>query len=83
MKIFSFFNGWSFSRYLRLLIGTLIAIYGINSGQYLLLFVSAWFVIFALLNVSYCGTGGCSTSPKEEPHEDKNEDVLVNFEEIN
>lgn len=83
MKIFNFFKGWSFNRYLRLLIGSLIAIYGIDSGQYLLLFVSAWFITFALLNVSCCGTNGCSTGTKEQPNVDKNEDALVNFEEIN
>jgi hypothetical protein len=83
MKIFSFFKGWSFSRYFRLLIGSLIAIYGVDSGQYLLLFVSAWFIIFALLNVSCCGGNNCSTSAKEQSNVDKNEDVLVNFEEIN
>ncbi|MDR3706323.1 MAG: hypothetical protein P4L28_10490 [Paludibacteraceae bacterium] len=83
MKIFSFFRGWSFSRYFRLFIGSLIAIYGVDSSQYILLFVSAWFIIFALLNVSCCGTNGCSTSTREQPSVDKNEDVLVNFEEIN
>jgi len=55
-------RNWDFSRIIRLIAGIGISIYAINSKEYSFLFLGGFFLLQAVLNMSCCGAGGCSSN---------------------
>ncbi len=82
MTVIQFFKGWSFERYFRLVLAILVGVYAVSSKEYVLFIVTGWLGVLALLNVSCCGTAGCSSPPKASKTVKKNESIDVNYEEI-
>lgn len=65
----SLLKGWDAARIIRLVAGVGIAVYAITSKDYLFLWLAGLFLFQAVLNISCCGAGGCSTSkpPQSKP----------------
>ena len=55
-------KNWDVARIIRLVAGVGIGIYAIVSKDYMFLLLAGLFLFQALLNISCCGAGGCSTS---------------------
>lgn len=57
----SILKQWDFLRVIRLAAGVGLGIYAIVSKEYPFLFLSAFFLVQAILNISCCGSNGCSS----------------------
>lgn len=55
-------KGWDAARIIRLIAGVGIAVYAITSKDYMFLWLAGLFLFQAVMNISCCGAGGCSTS---------------------
>jgi hypothetical protein len=60
------FTNWTFFRVLRLIIGIGIVVQAFISKDTLLGLAGLFFSSMAIFNMGCCGTGGCSTSPKQK-----------------
>ena len=70
------FTGWSFMRWLRLLIGIFFTIQGIQSSDALMGVVGIFFLFTAATNTGCCGAGGCSIREQHETPGKRKETVL-------
>lgn len=61
-------KSWDATRIIRLVAGVGIAVYAITSKDYMFLWLTGLFLFQAVLNISCCGAGECSTndSPKSQ-----------------
>ena len=57
-------KNWDFARIVRLLLGVLITIYSISSKDYIFLVLGGLLLFQAIMNISCCGSAGCSTDTK-------------------
>jgi hypothetical protein len=57
-------SGWHFTRILYLLIGLASLVYGIYMGDSTAYAIAGLFLVQAILNISFCGAGGCGTSSR-------------------
>jgi len=73
------FTGWDLMRSLRLVMGIIIAMQAVQSGDVMLGFLSVFFLFQAVTNTGCCGSNGCSV-PLNKSSVDKNEDV--DYEEV-
>jgi len=55
-------KNWDFSRVMRLIAGVGISVYAFTSKEYSFLFLAGFFLLQAILNISCCGAGGCSSN---------------------
>ncbi len=55
-------KNWDFSRVMRLIAGVGISTYAFTAKEYSFLFLAGFFLLQAILNISCCGAGGCSSS---------------------
>lgn len=55
-------KSWDACRIIRLMAGVGVGIYAVVSEDYMFLMLAGLFLFQALLNISCCGAGGCSTS---------------------
>ena len=60
------FKDWNIARVIRLLAGVGLSIYAFTSKEYSFLFLAGFFLLQAVLNMSCCGAGGCSSSNEKE-----------------
>lgn len=60
----SLLKGWDVARIIRLVAGIGIAVYAITSKDYMFLLLAGLFLFQAVLNISCCGAGGCTTNDK-------------------
>lgn len=72
-------TGWHPMRWLRLIIGTLIAIQAIQMHDPLAGLISAFFLYQAVFNAGCCGTSACAVSKSDSNSSNIEE---VEFEEI-
>jgi hypothetical protein len=82
MKLILFFKGWAFERYFRLALAILAGIYALSTKEYSLLIITVWLGALAILNISCCGTGGCSTASPKNHQEMDEKTIQVTYEEI-
>lgn len=69
-------TGWSVNRLVQLILGVACLASGIYYKDSIYYFVSVIFLLQALLNISFCGAGGCGV-PRQRSHDRK----VVEFEE--
>lgn len=73
---------WNFMRVLRLVLGVIIVIQGMQHGEWLFVVLGAMFSILALLNMSTCGVNNaCAPRSKKFNAEDYSQDA-IEYEEI-
>lgn len=82
MKLIFFFNGWSFERYFRLGLAVLAGIYALSTKEYSLVIITVWLGALAILNISCCGAGGCSSTPPKRQQKIDEKNIQVKYEEI-
>lgn len=58
----SLFKNWGAARVIRLIIGLGLVCFSFIQHEYLFLIVAAMLLLQAVLNVSCCGVGGCSSA---------------------
>lgn len=57
---------WDIIRIIRLIGGVSIAVYAVISKDYIFLLLAGLFLIQAILNISCCGSSGCSTNNEKK-----------------
>lgn len=73
-----YLKNWNFMRVLRLTVGIFIIIMGIQTRDWLFVFLGAAFSIMPLFNVGCCSVNGCATPPsRRNTHSEE-----ITFEEI-
>ena len=68
------FTGWDFMRWLRLVMGLIVAYQAFELQNGLLGILAGLFIFQALANAACCGGGACNTAPRKQ-HSDKTDDV--------
>ena len=56
------FCGWNMPRIIRLVLGIALCIFGTTSKENIITLFGALLIFQGILNLSCCGTGGCSLS---------------------
>lgn len=72
-------TGWHFMRFLRLGMGTLMAVQFFQTSDKLVGLIGALLLYQALFNKGCCGANGCATSPKSTTNNNIED---INFEEV-
>lgn len=73
------FTGWNFMRWLRLGLGSFIAVQAIQTSDPFAGFLAAFFLFQAVTNTGCCGAGGCAV-PVSKADASKVKNVV--FEEV-
>lgn len=60
MTTASFFSGWHLVRWLRLVVGTILAVQAVSLQDGFAGIVAAFFLVQAITNTGCCGSEGCS-----------------------
>jgi len=55
-------KNWDFARIIKLIAGIGISLYAITEKEYSFMFLAGFLFLQAILNISCCGAGGCSSS---------------------
>lgn len=73
---------WNFMRFLRLVLGVIIVVQGVQHGEWLFVVLGAMFSILALLNLSTCGiNNSCASKYNKFKTEDFNKES-IDYEEV-
>ncbi|HQN55894.1 MAG TPA: hypothetical protein PLC76_01410 [Saprospiraceae bacterium] len=72
-------NNWNFLRLLRLVLGAIILVEGIRSGEVFFLIFGAIFTLMPLLNVGCCSAAYCN--PRQQ-RTSAYKDEEIHFEEV-
>ncbi len=75
----TYIKNWSFLRLLRLGLGLLIVIQGVEAKEWFTLAMGALFVAMPLFNIGCCSTAGCSTLPAKNNSNNLEE---ISYEEV-
>lgn len=57
----NYLKNWNFMRLFRLVLGVLIIMQGVHTGQWVFILLGCLFSLMPLLNIGCCTTSGCST----------------------
>lgn len=60
------FKNWDMIRITRLVAGIASAVYAVTSKEYMFLLLAVFFLFQAVLNISCCGSGGCSSAGEQK-----------------
>lgn len=60
-------KNWNFMRIVRLVIGIVIIVQGIEYNEWMFVVLGGLFALMPLLNIGCCSTGNCSTGNCEVP----------------
>ncbi|HLV45612.1 hypothetical protein ACKUSY_17370 [Myroides odoratus] len=58
----NYLRGWNLMRIIRLVLGIVIIVQGIQAQQWMLVALGGLFTLMTLFNIGCCGTGGCNTT---------------------
>ena len=58
----NYLRGWNFMRIIRLVLGIVIIVQGIQAHQWLFVAFGGLFTLMPLFNVGCCSTAGCGTN---------------------
>jgi hypothetical protein len=73
-------SNWNFMRALRLLLGIIILVQGLQAKEWMYAFAGVLLSGMAIANIGCCGVGGCQVpTRKENPTVNNNE---ISYEEI-
>jgi hypothetical protein len=77
------FNNWDTIRIMRLAIGLMLLVAGIQSRDWMIGLFSIFFIYQAVTATGCCGAGGCARPPRRvSSHEVTGDDKHVEYEEI-
>ncbi|MBK8671470.1 MAG: hypothetical protein IPN93_00315 [Bacteroidetes bacterium] len=74
-----YLKGWDFMRVIRLMMGIIIIIQGVNSMQWNVIFLGGLFSLLPILNIGCCSSAGCASS---KINKDETNKTLI-YEEVN
>jgi hypothetical protein len=72
-------TGWNAMRVLRLILGVIIVVQGINNGEALYWVLGGMLVLMALANAGCCGSIGCAVDTRSRKGKEEKEIV---YEEV-
>lgn len=58
----NYLRGWNFMRIIRLVLGIVIIVQGIQAQQWMLVALGGLFTLMPLFNIGCCGAAGCNTT---------------------
>lgn len=64
----NYLKSWNLARVLRLAIGVIVIMQGIEIEQWLLVGMGVLFAILSFFNVNMCATGSCGVPTQRRPH---------------
>jgi hypothetical protein len=70
---------WNAMRVLRLVLGVVVMVQGVNNGEALYFVLGGMLVLMALANAGYCGAGGCAVDTRRNRVKEEKEIV---YEEV-
>jgi hypothetical protein len=73
-----YLRNWNLMRILRLALGVLIIVQGVQAQEWLFVGLGGLFSLMPLLNIGCCGTSGCNTPIRKSNQ--KTEDIT--YEEV-
>ena len=75
-----YLSNWNFMRLLRLALGVIILIQGINSNDWMFIIAGALFSLMPVLNIGCCGAGSCSIPSNRRVNKDavQEEEIMRN-----
>jgi hypothetical protein len=76
----NYFKNWNFMRVVRLLLGTIITIQGVQSQQWLLVIFGAFVGLSSILNMGCCSANACAPKRVNKPINQTMEDIQ--YEEV-
>jgi hypothetical protein len=77
------FNNWDIVRIMRLAIGLMLLVAGIQSKDWMIGLFSTFFIYQAVTATGCCSAGGCARPPRSVPdHEATEGDKHAEYEEI-
>lgn len=68
-------KNWDIMRITRLVAGVASAVYAVTTKEYIFLLLAVFFLFQAVLNISCCGAGGCSTTDSQKPQRLYQDDI--------
>lgn len=72
-------KNWDLTRIVRLVLSVIVAVYAITSKEYSFFILSGLLLFQAILNVSCCGSQGCSTNSKSKPKDNVYGDQIKEY----
>ncbi|MFD1629824.1 hypothetical protein [Pseudopedobacter beijingensis] len=75
----NYLSKWNFMRIIRLVLGIVIIVQGIQAQQWMLVALGGLFTLMPLFNIGCCGTAGCSINYSSRKNT-KTEDIT--YEEV-
>ena len=72
-------TGWNAMRIIRLVLGVIVIVQGINNGEVLYFVLGGLLVLMALANSGCCGAGACAVNPRSIKEKEEKEIV---YEEV-
>jgi hypothetical protein len=73
-------QNWNLMRALRLVLGGIILVQGIQAQEYIYALAGLFLSGMALTNIGCCGVGGCAVPPKKVTRIDTTKDI--DYEEV-
>ena len=58
----NYLSNWNFMRIIRLVLGIIVVIQGVEARQWMLVAMGGLFTLMPLFNIGCCSTDGCSTA---------------------
>ncbi len=75
----SILTGWNIMRALRLVIGIVIVVQGIQANEWMLVVMGGLFSLMPLFNVGCCATGNCAVPNRPARRKESEE---IEYEEV-
>lgn len=75
----SLLTNWNAMRILRLVLGVVVIVQGVNNGEALYFVLGGMLVLMALANAGCCGAGGCAVDTRSNRVKEEKEIV---YEEV-
>lgn len=76
----NYLSNWNFMRIIRLFLGIIVIIQGIQTQQWMVVALGVLFTLMPLFNIGYCGTAGCITTYSTSKFKKTTEDIT--YEEV-
>lgn len=73
-------SNWNFMRALRLILGVIIIVQGVQQKEFMYAFAGVLLTGMAIANIGCCGVGGCQVPTKKTNPELNNKEIT--YEEI-
>ncbi|MFV0141092.1 hypothetical protein [Empedobacter falsenii] len=75
----NYLSNWNFMRIIRLVLGIVIIVQGIQAQQWMLVVLGGLFTLMPLFNIGCCSTTGCDTTYRARKTIEKED---ITYEEV-